>query len=121
MNRAKSKRPTTNLTSEQLKQLRKDRAAIANELPDLAAKHQRLCDAAEEPTHSGALRRAIHASKILIDDLAHRAGTDLETRDGFLTGQRTLTSDAIDRLTKILELTLQPANGAPKPRRAKFG
>jgi hypothetical protein len=120
MRRTKSIRSTA-LTRAQLKQLREDRARIASELPDLATKHQRLCDAAEEPTHSGALRRAIHASKILLDDLADRAGTDLETLDGFLTGQRTLNSDAIDRLTKILHLALQPANGKPKSRRAKAG
>lgn len=121
MKRTKSTRSTVVLTSGQLKQLRKDRALIARELPDLAAKHQRLCDAAQEPTHSGALRRAVHASKMLLDDLADRAGTDLDTLDGFLTGQRTLTSDTIDRLTKILQLKLQPANGKPKPRRAKAG
>ncbi len=120
MTRTKSTRPTIDLTSEQLKQLRKDCALVSKELPDLTAKHQRLCDAAEEPTHSGALRRAIHASKILLDDLARRARTDPDTLDGFLTGQRTLTSDAIDRLTKILRQTLQPANGHPKSRRAKL-
>ena len=109
------------LNTEQLRQLRKDRALIAKELPDLAAKHQRLCDAAEEPTHSGALRRAVHASKMLLDDLADRAGTDLDTLDGFLTGQRTLTSDAIDRLTKVLRLELLPANGKLKGRQAKTG
>ncbi|MGH7138755.1 MAG: hypothetical protein ACREHD_23660 [Pirellulales bacterium] len=119
MKRTKARRSTTELTTEQLKQLRNDRALIAKELPDLDAKHQRLCDAAQEPTHSGALRRAIHASRILLDDLADRAGTELGTLDGFLTGKRMLTSDVIDRLTKILQLKLEPANGKPKPRRAK--
>ena len=92
---------------------------IDKELPALAAKHERLCEAAQEPTHSAALRRAVHASKILLDDLAHRARTDLDTLDAFLTGDRTLTSDIIDRLTDILQLKLEPANGKPKPRRAK--
>ncbi|HQU45102.1 MAG TPA: hypothetical protein PK867_19970 [Pirellulales bacterium] len=119
MKRTKAIRSTTDLTTEQLNQLRKDRALIARELPDLAAKHQRLCDAAQEPTHSGALRRAVHASQILLDELADRAETDLDTLAGFLTGQRMLTSDVIDRLTKILQLKLEPANGKPKPRRAK--
>lgn len=121
MRRAKSTPATTNLTDEQLRQLRKDRARIAKELPGLAAKHQRLCDAADEPTHSGALRRAVHASKILLDDLAARAGTDLATLDGFLTGKGTLTSDTIDRLTAILQLKLEPGNGQPKSRRANAG
>jgi hypothetical protein len=120
MKPAQSRRPTE-LTASQLKQLRKDRALIAKELPALAAKHERLCEAAKEPTHSGALRRAVHASKILLDDLAYRAGTDVDTLDAFLTGDHTLTSDVIDRLTKILQLKLEPANGKPKPRRARAG
>ncbi|HET6881971.1 MAG TPA: helix-turn-helix transcriptional regulator [Pirellulales bacterium] len=102
-----------------MNQLRKDRALIAGELPELAAKHQLLCDAAQEPTHSGALRRAVHASKILLDELADRGGTDLDTLARFLTGQGKLTSDVIDRLAKVLELKLESANGKPKPRRAK--
>ncbi len=121
MKPTKARRSTTELTALQLKQLRKDRALIDKELPALAAKHERLCEAAQEPTHSGALRRAVHASKILLDDLAHRARTDLDTLDAFLTGDRTLTSDLIDRLTNILQLKLEPANGKPKPRRAKAG
>jgi hypothetical protein len=121
MKRTKSRRSTIQLNDEQMKQLRKDRELIAKELPDLIAKHQRLCDAAEERTHSGALRRAIHASKILLDELADRAETDMETLDAFLTGERPLTSDVIDRLTKILKLKLESANGKPKPRRVKAG
>jgi hypothetical protein len=62
-----------------------------------------------------------HANRILLDELADRAGTDLDTLDRFLTGDRTPTSDVIDRLTKILQLKLGPANGKPKPRRAKAG
>ena len=109
------------LVGARIRTLRKDRALIAKELPTLEAKHDRLCEAANEPTHSGALRRAVHASKILLDDLARRAGTDLDTLDAFLTGDRTLTSDDVDRLTKILHLKLEPANGKRKSRRAKAG
>ena len=121
MKPTQSRRPTIELTASQLRQLRKDRALIAKELPALTAKHERLRKAANQPTHSGALRRAVHASKILLDDLAQRAGTDLDTLDAFLTGAETLTSDVIDRLTTILQLKLEPANGKPKPRRAKTG
>jgi hypothetical protein len=104
-----------------MEQWHKDCELIAKELPDLIAKHQRLCDAAEERTHSGALRRAIHSSKILLDDLARRANTDNRTLDEFLTGAEPLTSDVIDRLTKILKPKLEPANAKPKSRRAKVG
>ena len=121
MKPTQSSRLTTELTASQLKQLRKDRVLIAKELPSLAAKHELICEAAKEPTHSGALRRAIHASKILLDDLAQRADTDLDTLDAFLTGAETLTSDIIDRLTNILDLKLEPANGKPKRRQAPAG
>ena len=114
MKRSSSQRSTIELTDEQIKRLRKDRKLIARELPDLIAKHQRVCDAAEEATHSGALRRAIHASTLLLDVLAERARTDLASLDAFLTGERPLTSDVIDRLTRILKLKLEPANGTPK-------
>jgi hypothetical protein len=45
----------------------------------------------------------------------------MDTLDAFLTGDRTLTSDLIDRLTKILKLKLESTNGKPKGRRAKAG
>jgi hypothetical protein len=103
-----------------MRQLRKDRALIAKELPDLVAKHQRIRETAAEHTTSGAIRRAIHASKILLHDLADHAETDLDTLDKFLTGERPLTSDIIDRLTSILKLKLESGNGKPKGRVAKM-
>jgi hypothetical protein len=119
MKRASSPPSKIELGDEEIKRLHKDRKLIAKELPDLIAKHQRLSDAADEQTHSGTLRRAIHASTFLLDVLAELAGTDLATLDGFLTGQRPLTSDVIDRLTRLLKLKLEPANGKPKRRRAQ--
>jgi hypothetical protein len=104
-----------------MKEIRRSRALIAKELPELIKKGQRLHDAKQEPTMSGALRRAIHSCKILLPDLADRAETDMDTLDAFLTGDRTLTSDLIDRLTKILKLKLESTNGKPKGRRAKAG
>src|SRR5260370_5574499 len=102
MKKTKPRRRTGQLTDEQTQQWRKDCELIAAELPDLIAKHQRIRDAAEERTHSGALRRAIHSSKILLPDLARPADTDMNTLDAFLTGAKPLTSDLIDRLAKIL-------------------
>ncbi len=103
------------------KDLRRSRALIAKELPELIKKDQRLQDAMQEKTPSGALRRAIHSSKFLFPDLAKKAETDMDTLDAFLTGDRPLTSDVIDRLAKILKLTLEATNGKTKPRRAKAG
>lgn len=116
MKRTIPRRRTVRLTHEQVQQWRKDRESIAAELPALTAKHQRICEAADEPTTSGALRRAVHASKILLHDLARRAKTDMKTLDAFLTGEQALTSDVIDRLTKVLNLKLEPGNGKLKPR-----
>lgn len=95
------------LSDTLMKKLRRSRALIAKEVPELIGKDQRLYDAMREPTTSGALRRALHSSKILLPDLADRAQTDMDTLDAFLTGERPLTSDVIDRLTKILKLKLE--------------
>jgi hypothetical protein len=119
MKKTKHSRRAVQLSGAQMQQLRKDRALVAKELPDLIVKHQRICDAAAERTTSGALRRAIHSSKILLHDLANRAQTDMDTLDTFLTGERPLSSDVIDRLTKILKLKLEAAAGKPKTRPAK--
>ena len=113
MKKTKSRRRTVQLTEEQMRQLRKDRELIAQELPDLMAKHRRLCDAKEERTANGALRRAIHSSKILLPDLADRAQTDMKTLDAFLTGDRPLSSDLMDRLARLLKLKLE-ATGAKR-------
>jgi hypothetical protein len=107
------------LTKKQLEQWHKDRDAIERELPQLAAKHERIRQAAQERTVSGALRRSIHSSKILLHDLARRADTDLKSLDNFLTGEQPLTSDVIDRLVKVLRLKLEPALANSRPRRPR--
>jgi hypothetical protein len=118
--RAKRKRRiVAELPTALMKEIHRSRALIAKELPKLVEKGQRLHDAKQEPTMSGALRRAIHTSKILLPDLADRAQADMDTLDAFLTGDRPLNSDVIDRLTKILRLKLGPANGKPEARRGK--
>jgi len=107
MRKKNQRRIVDKLDDALMKKLRRSRALIAKELPELIAKDQRLTDAMQERTTSGALRRAIHSSKILLPDLADRAQTDLDTLDAFLTGERPLTSDIIDRLAKILKLKLE--------------
>jgi hypothetical protein len=108
------RRVSIQLTEEQKDQLRKDRELIANELPELIAKHEVLCEGAKEDTPSGALRRAIHTSKLLFPDLADAAGTDMGALDAFLMGEQTLTSDVIDRLARILNLRLEVASQRPE-------
>jgi hypothetical protein len=103
------------------KRIRRSRALIAKELPELIEKDQLLHDAMQERTTSGALRRAIHSSKVLLPDLADRAQTDIDTLDAFLTGECPLTSDVIDRLTKVLGLKLDLIGAKHKPRPSKAG
>ena len=120
--RKQKQRPTVDRMSDAvMKRLRQSRALIAKELPELIEKDQRLHEAMREPTTSGALRRAIHSSKLLLPDLANRAQTDMDTLDAFLTGERPLTSDIIDRLTKILKLKLEGIGPKQKPRPSKAG
>jgi hypothetical protein len=76
-------------------------AAVALE-PILTQKLRRLREAAREVTFSGALRRAIHAHPKPLPIIASEAGVDARHLDEFLTGDRTLRSDTIDRLTQIL-------------------
>jgi hypothetical protein len=107
MGKKKQRQVADKLSAPLMRQLRRSRALIAKELPELIAKDQRLCDAMQARTTSGALRRAIHASKILLPDLAARAQADMDSLDAFLIGDRPLTSDVIDRLAAILKLKLE--------------
>ncbi len=51
-----------------------------------------------EPTLSGELRRAVHASRKPLSEIAASAGIPTLALDEFLTGERTLRSDVLDRL-----------------------
>jgi hypothetical protein len=121
MKKKSKRRIVEKLPNGLMKEIRRSQALIAKELPELIKKGQRLHDAKQQPTVSGALRRAIHSSKLLLPDLADRARTDMDTLDAFLTGERPLTSDVIDRLTSVLKLKLEAATGKTKPRSAKAG
>ena len=78
------------------------REQIARELPDLTARGQMRKDARDESTLSGELRRAIHASDLSLAEIAAHAGITPVVLDDFLTGERTLRSDVMDRLTTVL-------------------
>ena len=108
MKNRKARRITRALTPRQRASLRRNRRLIAGELPDLAARDQMRKEASDEPTLSGELRRAIHASPSSLADIATQAGIPPLVLDEFLTGERTLRSDVLDRLTKSLGLALSP-------------
>ena len=61
----------------------------------------------EEPTLSGELRRAIHASDLDLAIIASHSGIAPIMLDEFLTGERTLRSDVLDRLAKVLGFKFQ--------------
>jgi hypothetical protein len=98
------------LTPEEQDRLACKREKIKAELPDLAAKDRMRKEAREETTLSGELRRAIHSSSIPLSAIAAKAGVPLLALDEFLTGERTLRSDVLDRLAAVLGCVLQQAS-----------
>lgn len=106
MKSRQTRRVTRVLTRQPRAKLRRNRRRIADELPDLVARDRMRKEASDEPTLSGELRRAIHASPLSLADIAAQAGIPPLALDEFLTGERTLRSDVLDRLTRSLGLVL---------------
>jgi hypothetical protein len=102
------RRTTRALTPEEQDRLRRNRERIASELPDLAERDRLRKEAREEATISGELRRAIHSSDLSLSTIAQRSGISPLALDEFLTGERTLRSDVLDRVASILGYVLQP-------------
>jgi ribosome-binding protein aMBF1 (putative translation factor) len=103
---AEAKRTYVELSDEKRAQIRRAQAQVKEELPELAKRLRMAHEAAEENTFSGQLRRAIHASGFHLIYIADRVGTTPIVLDEFLTGERTLRSDLIDRLAALLGCTL---------------
>ncbi|HEY1376627.1 MAG TPA: hypothetical protein VGF55_07525 [Gemmataceae bacterium] len=103
-----ARRVTRDLTAEEQDRLRRQREAITAELPDLAVRDRMRKEAREEATLSGELRRAVHGSSLSLAVIAERVGITPLSLDEFLTGERTLRSDVLDRLAGVLGYTLQP-------------
>ena len=101
------RRVTRELTPEEQDRLRRYREQIASELPELAERDQMRQEAREEATLSGELRRAIHTSPLPLSTIAERAAIPPLALDEFLTGERTLRSDVLDRLAAVLGYVLQ--------------
>jgi hypothetical protein len=110
MEQGPTKRTTRELTEAEKDRLQQYREQIAAELPDLEARDQMRKDARDEATLSGELRRAVHASELSLAELAARIGITPIMLDDFLTGERTLRSDVLDRLAGVLGYDLQKAN-----------
>lgn len=97
-----AKRIIRDLTDEERDRLRHYRRQITGELPALKARTQSRKDAREESTLSGELRRSIHGSDLSLAKIAVEVGLTAEMLDEFLTGERTLRSDVMDRLALAL-------------------
>ncbi len=106
------------LTPAQKRRLKKARTLIADEVPDLVRRNQLAHDARKEKTFSGALRRAIHDASVSPMNIAKRTGIAWADLDDFLTAEKTLPSDAIDRLVKVLKLKV-PASKPSGAARAR--
>ena len=63
---------------------------------------ERLCEAAAENTVCGHLRKAIHQSRRRLDGIARDAGISVESLCDWLSGDRTLRSDVLDRLAQAV-------------------
>src|SRR5260370_40306462 len=83
-----------------LEQLNRDRELIAAELPEATQRGERLHEAAAENTVSGHLRRAIHQSRRRLDAIARDAGISVESVCDWLSGDRALRPDVLDRLAQ---------------------
>jgi hypothetical protein len=107
MSDAEVKRVKRELTEAERRRLQQYQELIARELPDLQRRDQMRKEAREEATLSGELRRAIHASDLSLAEIAARVGIDPPFLDEFLTGERTVRSDVLDRLAGVLGYELQ--------------
>ncbi len=94
------------LSPEMIEQLRRDRASIAGELPELTERHDLMMEAQAEDTFSGHLRRAVHHSGRLVREVAADAGISSQTLCEFLEGTRTLRSDVLDRLAQAVDAVI---------------
>lgn len=97
------------LTDAERARLNSLRAAVQGELPDLIARNQLREEARKEPTLSGALRRAVRDSRRPLHQIAQEIGIEAVQLDEFLTGERRLFSDAMDRLARAVGFELPKA------------
>ena len=108
MNERQARRISREVTPTERERLQKLRQQIAEELPDMTARDQLRKEAREEATLSGDLRRAVHVNELSLPTIASRVGIDPIVLDEFLTGERTLRSDVLDRLANVLEYSVTP-------------
>ena len=109
MEKRQARRITREPTPAEQQRIERHREQIAAELPEMAVRDQMQKEAREEATLSGQLRRAVHASELPLSAVADQAGITPLVLDEFLTGERTLRSDVMDRLANVLGCQLSRA------------
>lgn len=97
-----ARRITRELSPAEQQRLGQQQEQIAGELPEMTARDQMRKEAREEATLSGELRRAVHGSELSLSAIAGQAGITPLVLDDFLTGERTLRSDVMDRLAHVV-------------------
>jgi len=106
MDQPEARRFTRELSPSEKERLAQHREQIARELPEMTARDQMRKEAREEITLSAELRRAVHTSQLSVPTIAARVGVTANMLDEFLTGERTLRSDVMDRLANVLNFEL---------------
>jgi hypothetical protein len=109
MSADRSKRISRPLAPDERERLQRQRASIAAELPDMIQHDQMRKEAHEESTLSGEIRRAVHASGLSLAAIAAQAAITPVQLDEFLTGERTLRSDVLDRIAATVGVRFQAA------------
>lgn len=102
------------LTPEEHERWLKARAEVEQEMPELIARHKLLIEAANDPTVSGIVRRAVHRTGLMLPHVASAAGLTVDQVHEFLRGERILRSDVLDRLGKAAGLEFPPELDEPK-------
>ena len=96
-------------TPAETERLHRLRHSIANELPDLIMRDQLRQEAREEQSISGAVRDAVQRSDLPLEAIAAKAGMPPLQLDEFLTGERPLRSDLLDRVAAVIGYQMPPA------------
>jgi hypothetical protein len=109
-NSTPNRRQLTDVERTRLESLRQQ---VQAELPDIVARNHLRAEARQEPTLSGALRRAVHDSRRPLHHIAREIDIPPEHLDEFLTGERNLLSDAMNRLAKAVGVEVRQASPAP--------
>jgi hypothetical protein len=112
-----NKRKTVPMSSEMRERWERARRETINEHTELIELGTRMREASSEDTLSGHLRRAIHRSDRELVDIAGAAGISLLELNEFLSGERTMRSDVLDRLAAAVGFTrmLAQAPASNKP------